>query len=189
MEKQPPVCEDAELARRTAAGDAGAFQALTVRYYRPVCAFLWKRVRQADAVEDLAQETFLEALRSLKLGRVPDHLSSWLFGIASNCCGKWLRRKKPALFDPAELPERAEEGSDPLAEAEEARRQSDRLEGGLAALPEEVRQLLDMKHRQGRTCEQIAAETGRPVGTVKSLLARAYKQLRERLGGAGGNEP
>jgi DNA-directed RNA polymerase specialized sigma24 family protein len=48
-------------------------------------------------------------------------------------------------------------------------------------LPEEARRLVDMKHRGAKTCEQIARETGKPVGTVKSLLSRTYKLLRERL--------
>jgi DNA-directed RNA polymerase specialized sigma24 family protein len=43
-----------------------------------------------------------------------------------------------------------------------------------------------MKHREGKSCDEIAAATGRPVGTVKSLLSRTYKVLRERLRGVGG---
>jgi DNA-directed RNA polymerase specialized sigma24 family protein len=39
--------------------------------------------------------------------------------------------------------------------------------------------MLQLKHRDGKTCEEIAALTGRPVGTVKSVLARTYKALRE----------
>lgn len=179
--------DDADLARRCAGGDRDAFHGLTQRYYRAVCGFLYKRLGEADLVEDLAQETFLEAFRMLKEGRVPTHFSSWLFGIASNRCGKWLRRKRPALFSAGEAPE------DVLAvpflsAAEEVEEQQARLaalEGGLATLPEETRQLLEMKHRQGLTCEQIAAATGQPVGTVKSTLARTYKLLRSRIGRAG----
>jgi RNA polymerase sigma factor (sigma-70 family) len=68
-------------------------------------------------------------------------------------------------------------------ELEEQQKRLAALEGGLAELPEEARRLLEMKHRQGKTCEQIAGELGRPVGTVKSLLSRTYKALRARLGG------
>src|SRR5262249_44103738 len=95
---------DAELVRRCVEGDNRAFHELTERYYRPVCGFLFKRVGQADLVEDLAQETFLEAYRALKERRPPEQFSSWLFGIAVNRCGKWLRRKKPALFSPDDPP-------------------------------------------------------------------------------------
>src|SRR5258708_468896 len=67
--------EEAEQVRRAAAGDAEAFRRLTQRYYRPVGGFVLKRVRRPDLVEDLVQDTFLEAYRSLKAGRVPDCFS------------------------------------------------------------------------------------------------------------------
>src|SRR5262245_41886901 len=57
---------DAELVLLCVRGDQEAFQQLTVRYYRPVCGFLFKRLGQCDLVEDLAQETFLEAFRVLR---------------------------------------------------------------------------------------------------------------------------
>jgi RNA polymerase sigma-70 factor (ECF subfamily) len=181
---------DADLVQRCLGGDPEAFQALAARYYRPVAGFLFKRVRRTDVVEDLAQDTFLEALRSLQAGRRPEHFSSWLFGIAHNCSGKWLRRKRPLLFAPDDPPGRtAVAPPSLLEEQEEQRRRLSALEAGLAELPEETRRLLEAKHHQGKTCEQIAAETGRPVGTVKSLLSRAYKALRARLTPAGEDDP
>jgi RNA polymerase sigma-70 factor (ECF subfamily) len=178
---------DAALVARCLAGDGEAFQELTVRYYRPVGAFILKRVQRSDLVEDLAQETFLEAYRSLKMGRRPERFSSWLFGIAHNCCGKWLRRRRPLQFGAAV---QAEEIAAPPVESiqeevEEQRKLLTTLETSLAGLPEETRLLLDLKHRQGRTCEQIASQLGRPVGTVKSLLSRTYKTLRVRLAPCG----
>src|SRR5580704_10311761 len=101
------TANDADCARRTMQGVTDAFHQLTVRYYRPVAAFILKRVQRPDLVEDLVQETFLEAFQAVKAGRGPQHFSSWLFGIAHNRCGKWLRRKRPFLFDPHEAPELA----------------------------------------------------------------------------------
>lgn len=187
---EPRSSADAELAldlaRRAAAGDAAAFQDLTRRWYRPVSAFIWKRVQNADLVEDLTQETFLEAFKSLKNGPAPEHFSSWLFGVAANRCGKHLRRKQPVKFAGDEVPEPSvSDNTLQLEEAEEQAKWLSRLEAGLAGLPADTRDLLERKHRQGQTCEQIAQATGRPVGTIKSLLARTYKQLRERLTPAG----
>src|SRR5205809_6358458 len=98
---------DDELVEQTMRGVTAAFQQLTLRYYRRVAGFVFKRVGRSDLVEDLVQETFLEALQSLKAGRGAKHFSSWLFGIAHNRCGKWLRRQRPVLFDPNEAPEQA----------------------------------------------------------------------------------
>jgi RNA polymerase sigma-70 factor (ECF subfamily) len=182
---------DAELVQRCLRGDRQAFHDLTVRYYRPVGAFIFKRVQRPDVVEDLAQETFLEAYRSLKAGRPPQHFSSWLFGIAVNCCGKWLRRKRPVLFDATDPPDTTAVPSFTAEheEWEEQQRLLAALEDGLAGLPEQTRTLLSLKHRQGKTCEEIATELGQPVGTIKSQLSRAYKALRERLGRRGDQTP
>src|SRR4051812_35735205 len=100
-----PTANDAELIDAALNGGREGFHLLTMRYYRPVAGFILKRVGRPDLVEDLVQETFLEAYRALKQGRRPEKFSSWLFGIAHNRCGKWLRRKRPVLFDPNEAPE------------------------------------------------------------------------------------
>jgi RNA polymerase sigma-70 factor (ECF subfamily) len=180
---------EADLVGRAAGGDAEAFRLLAVRYYRPVGGFILKRVGRPDVAEDLAQETFLAAWQSLREGKRPEHFSSWLFGIAHNHCGKWLRRKRPRLFAPDAAPDLAAAPSEAALreEAEEQEKRLARLEAGLAELPEETRRLLELKHRRNKTCEEIAGELGKPVGTVKSLLSRTYKLLRERLGlSAGG---
>jgi RNA polymerase sigma-70 factor (ECF subfamily) len=179
--EQSPAEE--ELARRCSHGDTEAFHALTDRYYRPVCAFLLRRLGRADVVEDVAQDTFLEAFRTLQAGRLPDRFSSWLFGIAHNCAGKWLRRRRLVAFDPARPAEEiaAPPEANLLEEAEERSFQLAALEKELGELDGDTRLLLDLKHREGLTCEQIGSRLGRPVGTIKSLLSRTYKLLRERL--------
>ena len=178
---------DADLVRRSSGGSKEAFAELTERYYRPVCAFLWKRVQRTDLVEDLAQETFLEAFRSVNNLSHPEQFSTWLFGIARNRCGKWLRRPQPALFSPSDPPDVAAVPFVSLEEElEEQQKLVNKLETGLAGLNEETRALLDMKHRQGKTCEQIAGVLGKPVGPVKSRLSRAYKTLREHMSPEGG---
>jgi RNA polymerase sigma-70 factor, ECF subfamily len=178
----PRLRSDAELVQLCVGGDSHAFRELTERYYRPICAFLFKRVHQVDLVEDLAQETFLEAFRALKEKRPPETFSSWLFGIAVNRCGKWLRRRKPALFPGNEPPDSLSTPFvSPAEELEEQHARLASLEDGLAGLSDEQRKLLDMKHRQGKTIDEIAAALGQPAGTIKSQLSRTYKLLRSRM--------
>ena len=180
METEPPAAlsADADLVRQSLRGGREAFTRLTERYYRPVCAFVLKRVGDPALVEDLAQETFLEAYRALREGRAPAQFASWLFGIAHNRCGKWLRRKRPILFPATEPPDMAAVPFAAVEELEEQQRLLAQLGDRLAALPADTRDLLRRKHEQGQTCEQIAAALSRPIGTVKSQLARAYKGLR-----------
>jgi RNA polymerase sigma-70 factor (ECF subfamily) len=174
---------DAELIAQAAEGRREAFQTLAERYYRPLCGFLWKRCNDRDLVEDLAQETFLEAYKALRDGTRPEHLSSWLFGIAFNRLSKWFRRKKPALFSPDDPPEETPSITPDLAleEFEEQQLRSARLRESLQELPEDIQQLLALKHQDGLTCEEIAQRLGRPVNTIKSQLARTYHALRARL--------
>src|SRR5262245_26461075 len=184
-------CGEGDLVRKCLGGDAEAFQALAQRYYRPVAAYLFRRLGRSDVVEDLAQETFLQAYRSLRSGTRPQHFSSWLFGIAGNCAGKYLRRRRPVLFDPGAPP--GQPAVEPELTAREEQEETQHLlkllDVELAGLPEETRELLKMKHQGGLTCEQIAAELGRPVGTIKSLLSRTYRLLRDRLRPAGEDGP
>jgi RNA polymerase sigma-70 factor (ECF subfamily) len=177
-----PASDD-DLVEQTLRGDRSAFQQLTLRYFRPVGAFILKRVERPDLVEDLLQETFLEAYQALKSGRRPERFSSWLFGIAHNRCGKWLRRKRPVLFDPKQAEDQMAAPSEQALreEIEEQEHRLAHLQAHLEKLPHETRQMLDWKHRDGKTCAEIAAATGKPVGTVKSLLARTYQCLREAL--------
>ena len=181
--RMQPGASDAELVERTLTGDTEAFHALTLRYYRPVAGFVFKRVGRVDLVEDLVQETFLEAFAALKAGKRPSAFSSWLFGIAHHRCGKWFRRKQLVLFDPAQAPDLAAEFTEQQLNEEYAEQQAlvSRLHKYVETLPEDVRQLLQWKHQDGKTCEQIATATGRPVGTIKSLLARTYRALREAM--------
>lgn len=175
--------DEADLLARAGGADPEAFQALARRYYRPLGAFLLRKIGRPDLVEDLVQETFLEAFRALRQGTRPQHFSSWLFGIAKNRAGKSLRRKAPALFDPADPPAAPAVPPESVAreEVEEAGRRLADLDAALARLPEETRELLRMKHQRGMTCEEIARELRRPAGTVKSLLSRTYRRLRDQL--------
>src|SRR5438093_1217778 len=129
---------DADLVRRTVRGDGRAFEVLTGRYYRAVGGYLLRRVQRADVAEDLTQETFLEAFRSLREGRAPENFAGWLFGIAHNRLGKWLRRRQMLSFTgtpPEEVAAPPETAM--LEEAEEQQVLLRRLDAGLAELPEE----------------------------------------------------
>jgi RNA polymerase sigma-70 factor (ECF subfamily) len=177
---------DAELVALCVDGEAAAFHELSARYYRPVCAFLFKKLQHCDQVEDLAQETFLEAFKALREGRPPQFFPSWLFGIAHNRCGKWFRRKKVSLFPATEPPDVAATAFfSAQEELEEQQKTMAALDRSLADLSDDTRRLLHMKHHQGLTCEQIATILGQPAGTIKSQLSRTYKLLRSRLSGPG----
>src|SRR5439155_27257372 len=160
---------DADLVRRTIRGDGRAFEVLATRYYRAVGGYLLRRVQRADVADDLTQETFLEAFRSLRDGRAPENFAAWLYGIAHHRLGKWQRRRQVLSFTgmpPEEIA--APPAPAVLEEMEEQQLLLDRLEAGVAELPEETRRLLALKHREGRTWEQRRNDVGGPGGSIRS---------------------
>jgi DNA-directed RNA polymerase specialized sigma24 family protein len=161
------------LVRAARRGDREAFGRLVERYSRAVLARQLGWTRDAAAAEDLAQETFLRAWQGL--GRLEDlrAFGSWLLSIGGFVGQEWFRRMKAdqkarASLAPPVAPA-GEPGSDlPLAQA-------------LGELPSEAQQLLALRHDRGMSCEEIARELGRPLGTVTKTLSRAYHRLRTRL--------
>lgn len=155
-----------------------AFSELVNRYYDPVYGFIFRRLKERNMVEDLTQETFLEAYRSLKTCSSHENFSTWLFAIAKNRIGKWLRKRRPAVTDPAELTE--------VVSFEDVQQVFSKetlsaLESALSDVPEESREVLKMKYQQGKSCDEIAKILGRPTGTIKSLLSRTYQTLKAKL--------
>jgi RNA polymerase sigma-70 factor (ECF subfamily) len=158
-----------------------AFNKLAIKYYGLVYCFLLKRVHRQDVAEDLAQETFLHACDCLKTLREPSRFGVWLFGIANNLSLKWFRRGKHDLKMQSHIREQHHDYQPFEKELEEQKRINEALESSYAKLPEDVQQMLHMKHHDGLTVAEIAARIGQPVGTVKSRLWRVYRSLRQDL--------
>ncbi|HXX94554.1 MAG TPA: sigma-70 family RNA polymerase sigma factor [Planctomycetota bacterium] len=168
--------DEKALVEAARLGDGGAFGRLVERYSRAVLARQFACARERWAAEDLAQETFVRAWRGLERLEEDRAFGSWLLSIAGHVGQEWIRRKKTALKARSTLARSAEEGAGrregpldlPLAEA-------------LSRLPSEAQQLLALRHDRGWSCEEIARELGRPLGSVTKALSRAYAELRERL--------
>jgi RNA polymerase sigma-70 factor (ECF subfamily) len=163
-----------DLVRAARKGDRIAFDTLVERYARAVLARQIAWTKDLSAAEDLAQETFLRAWQGMGRLRDPRAFGGWLLSIGGYVGQEWLRRKlseqrvRGARESPGSVSPR-EAGPDlPLARA-------------VAELAPEVQQLLALRHDRGLSCEEIAKELGRPIGTVTKTLSRAYGQLRERL--------
>lgn len=157
-------------------GQKDCFDELVRRYHRPVFGFILRRVSQTQTVEDLVQETFLQAFKSLKNCQNPGYFSTWLFSIAKNHSSKWLRRRELESKNPVIQDQNTEQ------EIENQKEIASTIDNGIGQLSEDAQQILRMKHWQGKSCDEIAKTLNRPIGTVMSQLSRAYKTLRSQLG-------
>ena len=182
--------DDAELARRAAAGGEEAFRELVERYERPIFSLLIRLVRIRELAEELAQETFVKAWGALDRYDGAHRMASWLFKIAHNCAVDHLRRKGIATVSltPKEddgAPGLGETLADPAAETpEHAAERSElglALEAALARLRPEYREVMVLRFEEGLAYEEIAAATGLPMGTVKTHIHRARKEMAALL--------
>lgn len=143
--------------------------------------FAYRLCGQADVAEDLVQETFYHAWRSMGSLKDPDRARPWLFQILRYRWSHHVRAdtRRPNLNTPLEsAPERPNERPfTPLADM--ARRES--LQRALDALDERYRLPTLMVLMQGMTCREAAEELDVPLGTVLSRIHRARKVLRQHL--------
>jgi len=188
---------DAELVQRALAGGVGsqdAYAELLARYERPVYTLILRMVRDRTLAEDLAQDAFIKAFSKLGTFEPGRKLSSWLFKIAHNTAIDHLRRRdletvsldEPAGDDPDAAPRTVEDraGETPAAAAERADL-SRAMTRAVARLRPEYRQVIVLRYQAGLEYAEIAQESGLPLGTVKTYIHRARKELSGLLQEAG----
>lgn len=180
-----PVAHPAELDRvtleRARARDPMALRAFVVRYERAVFALLSRMTGPGPHVEDLAQETFLRAVRALPafepVGAA--RASTWLLTIAARLA---LDARKKRRF-PLAAGEAARDVPDPATpETERARRElGRRIAGAAEELGDDQRAAFLLADVHGFSVAEVAAALGIPENTAKTRLFRARQHMRERL--------
>jgi RNA polymerase sigma-70 factor, ECF subfamily len=186
---------DAQLVARALAGSQEAFRELVLRFERPVYSLIARMVQEPATAEDLTQEAFVKAYRSLHTYDASRKLSSWLFKIAHNTTIDHLRRHVPDTVS-LEAPQ-DEEGrgglaavlsdasiEDPAAAAER-RDMARSLERAISRLRPEYREAVVLFYLEGATYQEICDVTGLPLGTVKTNLHRARKELAAEMSALG----
>ncbi len=172
-----------DRARR---GEPDACRALVERYERLVFALLGRMLgpTDPDRVDDLAQETFLRAFRSLKRfdpdGRA--RLSTWISTIATRLAIDALRKRRAVVGLPRDIADRA--GGPRGDVAFERAELSRRIAAALDTLPPDQRAVVVLRACDGLSYAEIAERIHCSPGTVASRLARARATLRGLLGGA-----
>jgi RNA polymerase sigma-70 factor (ECF subfamily) len=177
---------DQELIARSREGDLEAFGMLYERYERPVYRFAYHMLGDPDDADDIKQDTFLKAYRTLPGFRGECSLLTWLLKVAGNLCRDRLksrsRRGEVALIPEieADLSDASELGMDPaiLLERKDLHAVVYRVLGGL---PEAQRALIVLRDIQGLSYQQIAETLGCSVASVKLRLFRARRGFKDRM--------
>lgn len=182
---------DHELVARTLAGDARAYELLVLKYQRRIERLIARMVRDADLVDDIAQETFLRAWRALHQFRGDAQFYTWLYRIAVNTAKKALMdlKRHPSVggsvSDSEEdetSPAEREQTTHETPESEYAAREiAEAVNAAMEALPEDLRQAVTLREIEGMSYEDIAEAMGCPIGTVRSRIFRAREAISARV--------
>lgn len=185
---------DAELVTRALKGHQEAFREIVVRFERPIYSLVARMLQDPATAEDLAQEVFLKAFRRLDTYDPQRKLSSWLFKIAHNTTIDYLRRHMPETV-PLEAEKDdgrgglaavlADSSSESPATAAERRDMARSLERAIARLRPEYRESVVLFYLEGASYQEICETTGLPLGTVKTNLHRARKELAQHMADLG----
>jgi RNA polymerase sigma-70 factor (ECF subfamily) len=165
------------ILERCLAGDQSALRIFVEQYQNNVFGLCYRMLGRHHDAEDAAQETFIRALRSLERVDPNRDIEPWLLAIAGNCCRTRLARRKRR---PEGLSLVADVGDDSVEE-EAGRNLAEELHHGLAELREEHRQAFLLFHEQQLSYEEIAKVLNVPMGTVKTWVHRARRELIDRL--------
>jgi RNA polymerase sigma-70 factor (ECF subfamily) len=172
---------DSELIEGCRAGGREALDALVSAHYDRIYRLAWT-LAGAEAAADLAQETFLAAVKAFPRFRGDAQLSTWLISILRNQRSLQLRGLRKWRLAP--LPEKDDRiaAPEPPAIEREVRDILDLVKD----LPEELRTTLVLFHVDGMTYADIARAMECPVGTVRSRLFEARERLKRLVAKAEG---
>ncbi len=172
---------DREFIRDCQLGKASSFRMIVDRYKDRVYTTVFRIVGNAHDAEDIAQETFIAAYKSIGSFDLSRKFSPWLMRIATNMSIDYLRRRHPQSV-PLDSPEAAELQliENPL-EAAAASELHELAEDVIAQLPPTYRAALALYYTEEFTYSEVAAALEIPVGTVKTYLHRGREILRKHL--------
>ncbi|HXN78959.1 MAG TPA: sigma-70 family RNA polymerase sigma factor [Candidatus Dormibacteraeota bacterium] len=169
--------DERELVDR-ARRDPRQFGALYDRHFQQIYRFVYSRVREQTAAEDVTSEIFMKALKAMP--RYQDTgrpFAAWLYQIAVNAIADRYRTMKPSqpLDDFHDLSVAGPALEDLAAHRDELRR----IWGLVEALPHQQRTALVLKFQEDMKIEDIAVAMGKSPGAVKLLIHRGVSRLRD----------
>ncbi len=189
--KQRTQPEIEALVERAREGDREAFGQLVDEYKDKIYNYVARMLNDPYQAEDVTQEAFLRAYKSLPRFRGASSFHTWLYRIASNLAIDVVRKRKrsePAfsLDEPLESDDGEYEREIPDETGGPEERTSTRetrvaVRRAIMDLPEKLRDVMILYELQGETYEDIADILDVPLGTVKSRLFNARNRLKESL--------
>jgi len=173
--------KDNELIEKIMSGEPDAVVELYNAYFDRIYSLVSHQVaRDHDAVQDIVQETFLAALKSIGKFRGRSKVYTWLYSIANRKVADFYRRqKRRAKHETESLKNHATEPSPTETVKSEETKQA--IQKVMSSLPLHYQQVLLLKYVEEMPVSEICWVMGRSPKSVEGLLSRARRALRNKL--------
>jgi RNA polymerase sigma-70 factor (ECF subfamily) len=165
------------LVLRCQTGDGAAFEQLVVEFSPRLHYFLRRILGETNTIEDVLQDTWLQAFRGLPTLADAGAFRTWLYRIARDRAYREFRRRSP----PVQLREDSEEVQEPDERNDFPAESIEQVHAALERLGREHREVLVLRFLEGMSYEDIARVTGCPLGTVRSRIHYAKRALHSAL--------
>ena len=184
---------DAAVVAQVLAGDRDAFRVLVERHSRSIFRVIYRMTGNQQDSEELAQETFLRAYKSLERFELRANFSTWLYRIAVNRTLDFLSARKTHMqtkdtYQIVDNPEAEDSsqiqvpttnpGPDRLVLSAEMKQ---KIAGALGLLTPAERVAFTMRHMEGRSIEEISQTLNLKASAAKNSVFRAVQKLRQQL--------
>ncbi|MFA5837458.1 MAG: sigma-70 family RNA polymerase sigma factor [Bellilinea sp.] len=185
--------DEAELIHEAIQGDLDAFNRLVLTYQEMAFNLAYRMLNDDAAAEDATQTAFISAYRNLRSYR-GGSFRAWVMRMVTNTCYDELRRRhrRPTIpLEPVNVEDEEEienpswlaDGSPSPEDQMESKELEKAISHCIQGLPEEFRAVVVMVDVQGLDYAEVSDAMGKPLGTIKSRLARARGRLRDCLAG------
>jgi RNA polymerase sigma-70 factor (ECF subfamily) len=184
---------DRLLIERVQAGDMKAAEAIFRRYHAPIYGLVSRMVRRGPETEDLVQDVFLKTFKGIGGFKGASSFKTWLYQIATNTCLNHLARAERKFIHESLEHSFGDDGGLTLGERlaspgpvpEEAALAAEvfrRVDEAIDRLTPEFKAVLVLRDMHDFTYDDVARALDLNIGTVKSRLARARKQVQQWIG-------
>ncbi len=181
--------EDDKFVAEALAGKESSYNKLVDKYQKPLYFHIRKMIKEVELVEDLVQEVFMKAFHNLSTYSNEYAFSTWLYRIATNHTIDYLRKKKLQTLSIDE-PYKTKDGEMEIQLPDESfstdsqvikKERKQIVQDAIENLPEKYKAVIEMRHMEEKSYQEIADILDLPLGTVKAHIFRARELLYKAL--------
>lgn len=180
---------DFELIEDAINGNEDAFGIIMERYKYSLYGLIFKMVRNHEETQDLVQEAFIKSYNALESFNKQYSFSTWLFKIASNNCIDHLRKRRLPTTS-IDAPIQTDDGSisqdlpdNSYSPEKDSLRDElfSSVNSIIEELPDKYKEVINLRHKEDKSYEEIAQALDIPIGTVKARIFRAREILKKSI--------